>query len=185
MSWLQNTIKTTILTCAMLTASTYADAQKLAIRNNALMDLACMPNLSVDIAISRKTSISLEGFGSWTLYGRKFTTYGIIPEFRYWFSGRTFTRWFMGVDMILAAYKVQFSGKVYDGECYGGGITFGYDLNLGRRWSLDFHAGVAPVYYNHRRSYQGDILDIPTEYKDNGIAILPLQVGISFVYIIK
>ncbi|MCR5334314.1 MAG: DUF3575 domain-containing protein [Bacteroidaceae bacterium] len=185
MNWLQNTIKPLVLTCCLLTFACNADAQKLALRNNALLDIACVPNLSLDVALGRKTSISIEGFASWTLYGHKFKTYGVIPEFRYWFAGRTFTHWFVGVDMILAAYKVQFRSTLYDGECYGGGITFGYDFNLGRHWSLDLHAGVAPVYYNHRRSFQDDVLDSPTEYKEHGIAILPLQVGVSFVYIIK
>lgn len=184
-NWLQNTIKTLVLIGSMLTFVQYASAQKVAIRNNALMDVAGMPNLSVDVALSRKISISIEGFASWNLYGRMFKTYGAIPEFRYWFNGRPFTRWFVGVDAIMATYKVQFRGKYYDGECYGGGMTFGYDFTLGRHWSLDLHAGIAPVYFKYRRIFQDGVTKTSKEYNEHRWAILPMQVGVSFVYIIK
>ena len=104
--------------------------------------------------------------------------------------GACFWMWIMCIIGASSAFIESTLAQIYkrrndDGECYGGGITFGYDFNLGRHWSLDLHAGVAPVYYNHRRSFQDDVLDSPTEYKEHGIAILPLQVGVSFVYIIK
>ena len=63
---------------------------------------------------------------------------------------------FVGVGGVGAIYDASIKGKVYKGIAYGGGITFGYVMNVTKRLFIDFHAGVAAVGYNRKEYFAGD-----------------------------
>jgi len=156
----------------------------LGLKTDLVLDAACTPNLSLEIATSSKTSVIMTGFASWKVWGKPMRNYGIMPEFRYWFSGRTYNRWFVGVGALAAAYDIEHHGKTYQGDTYGGGLTFGYDFWLGKHWALDVHAGVSVNYYEHSRTPIG--IDATLDpYDRHGVTVMPYQLGVSLVYIIK
>lgn len=160
-------------------------AQMLALKTNALMDVAMVPNIGLEIATGNKTSLCANGFASWNIYGMKAKTYGFIPEFRYWLSGNTFSKLFLGVGATLAHYDIDISENNYNGSTYGAGLNIGYDYWLSDHFSVEFHGGVGMYYYHHARTGKNDILPENQAYNDRGWTVLPYQLGISFVYIIK
>lgn len=84
----------------------------------------------------------------------------IQSEFRYWFCER-FNGAFIGAHLLAGEYsvaKVDFPFNVfsdsknyrYEGEYYGGGVVFGYQWILNKRWNLELAigAGYARVGYD-------------------------------------
>lgn len=143
-----------------------------------------MPNLTLEVATSGRTSLSAEIFGSRTLWNHRFRTIGIAPEFRWWLSGRTFDRFFLGVGMKAMHYDFEWKGEARKGDTGGLGLTFGYDLYLGRHWTLDFSAGIGAMGYWQQHAPVGEDI-FSTTYREKGISIVPYQVGVSIIYIIK
>lgn len=148
------------------------------------MDVACIPNVNLEVALSSRVSLNASVFGSWSIYGMKAKTYGVMPEMRVWLNGTPFNRWFVGVGALAAHYDTEFS-QCYVGNALGAGLTFGYDFHISKHFTIDVHAGLAGCYYKHRRSYKGDILPDPKEYDVSGVTLLPYQIGVSFVYVIR
>src|SRR5574344_2148708 len=129
------------------------------------------------------------GFGNCKPWGKDMKIIGVQPEFRYFFSGRTFHKMFVGIGGIGASYNVHWSGKVYDGQAIGLGMTFGYVLNLSQRLNLDFHAGFGGVYYKRKEYYENDQYD--EDYSIGGVEransqgyyLMRTRIGVSLSYI--
>lgn len=160
-------------------------AQMLAVKTNALMDALMIPNVGIEIATGNRTSICANGYASWEIYGMKANAYGVTPEFKYWFSGNTFSKLFMGLGATVAHYDSTMKGTNYNGSAYGAGLNVGYDYWLSRHFSVEFHGGVGMYYYHHARTGEHDILPVVSKYNALGWTVLPYNLGISFVYIIK
>lgn len=160
-------------------------AQMLALKSNALMDVAMVPNIGIEVATGNKTSLCANGFASWSIYGMKAKTYGFVPEFRYWLSGNTFSKIFLGIGATFAYYDICAAGNNYCGSTYGAGLNIGYDYWLSKHWSIEFHGGVGLYYYHHARTDEHDILPESPQYNDQGWTVLPYQLGVTFVYVIK
>lgn len=159
-------------------------AQMLGLKTNLLKDGACMPNVSLEIATGSRTTLSTEIFGSVKSWGHRFKTVGVAPELRWWFGGRTFSRFFLGVGAKGMHYDIAWKGENYRGDAAGMGLTFGYDFYLGRHFSLDISAGTGAMAYWQKHSKEGDT-EVPLTYSEKGIAVVPYQFGVSLIYIIK
>lgn len=144
----------------LLNASVAARAQMLALKTNALMDAGMVPNIGLEIATGNRTSLCANGFASWNIYGMKAEAYGVIPEFRYWLSGITFSKLFIGAGATLAHYDVTAAGTNYRGSAYGAGLSIGYDCWLSKHFSVEFHGGAGMYYYHHARTGEHDILPV-------------------------
>lgn len=184
-----------ILLCFSLSA---ARAQMVALKTNALMDVACAPNLTLEVATSSNTSLSMQAYGMWDTWYKDFTdlkkskVYGFAPEFRYWFGGRAFDRFFLGGGAKFVHYSMIWGDNDRNGAAVGLGLTFGYDLYLGRHFVIDFHAGMGGMqYFEHHKvrtdatgeQYLGGTTS--NGFKEHGFSLIPYQIGVSFVYLIK
>ncbi len=178
-------MKKILVVILLMTTSMAVKAQILALKTNALMDVAMLPNLGVEIATGNRTSLCANGFASWNIYGMKAKTYGFIPEFRYWLSGNTFSKLFVGAGGTFVHYDLTTGGTNYYGSTYGFGVNVGYDYWLSKRISMEFHAGVGMYYYHHARTGKDDVPVENPPYNASGWTVLPYNIGISFVYIIK
>lgn len=156
----------------------------LGVKTNLLKDAMCMPNLSVEFSTGSRTSLSLEVFGSKKVWGHRFETIGAAPELRWWFGGRTFDRFFLGVGVKGMHYDFAWKEERRRGDTAGLGLTFGYDFYLGRHFSIDLSAGIGAMAYWQQHCFESDIA-APLVYRENGINIVPYQVGVSLIYIIK
>lgn len=173
------------LIAVLIMPCSFLKAQMLALKTNALMDLALVPNIGLELATGSKTSLAANGFASWNIYGMKAKTYGFLPEFRYWLSGNTFSKLFVGIGATMAHYDIAARKTEYFGSAYGGGINVGYNYWLSKHFSVEFHGGVGVYYYHHASFPVTEVINDIPKYNDSGWTLLPYQLGVSFVYVIK
>lgn len=159
------------------------NAQLISVKTNALQDVLMTPNLGVDLVVGERTSVGVSVLGNYKPYGKEMKMIGVTPELRYWL-GRPMSKFFVGISGLAAVYDITTDGKVYKGDAFGGGLTFGYDFYLSQHWSMELHGGCGAAYYTHHRYYVGDNY-ISKKHNEHGYALVPYNVGLSFIYIIK
>ncbi|MEG1650051.1 MAG: DUF3575 domain-containing protein, partial [Rikenellaceae bacterium] len=152
-----------ILIVAMALTTT-VDAQSVAIKTNLLYGAAAYtPNLGLEIGLGRKTTLDISGgYNPWNRDGKhennkKLVHWLIQPEFRYWLCQR-FNGHFFGAHALGGQYNIsghKLLGMIskdyrYEGYMAGGGLTYGYQFVLGRRWNLEASIGIgyARLHYD-------------------------------------
>lgn len=175
----------TILLFSVMSAwAVNAYAQLISVKTNVLMDALMVPNLDISVTTGKSTAISASVFGSKKVLGNKVDMWGVKPEFRYWISGRTFTGYFVGVSAMGVSYDIKWKREIYKGDAFGGGLIFGYDVYLGKHWTLDLHGGFGALYYRQQAYLEGDKI-VGKDYRENGVVSVPYDLGVSVVYIFK
>lgn len=170
---------------SVITFAANAGAQKLAVNTDLLMDGLQTPSLGFEFATGNSTSISLNAMGNYKPWGADMKMIAVQPELRYYFSRRAMSRHFVGICLPFGTYKIKDDNKVYDGYGLGVGVTFGYVINLSRRWNLDLHAGVQNFFYEQKEFYKGGIYEKITDtYNARGTYFLPTRIGVSIAYIL-
>lgn len=169
----------------------------LAIKTNLLYGIGTLtPNLSAEIGLGRKATLEVAaGYNPWNLSGseesnRKLAHMIIKPEFRYWLCER-FNGHFFGVHAIYSRYNIGsydiptlFEKEYrYEGQALGGGITYGYNLPLSKRWGVEFAVGVGALWLDYDRF---DCAVCNRDSKPGSKTYLgPTNASISLVYLIK
>ncbi|MDR2130666.1 MAG: DUF3575 domain-containing protein [Odoribacteraceae bacterium] len=138
---------------AALGLSFTLSAQRIGVKNNLLADATLSPNLALEFSLGERTT--LEVYGSYNPFDwkddKKFKHWIAQPELRYWACER-FNGYFFGVHAIVGEFNVAnwdlpggvlsfLNGKRYEGLLYGGGITFGHQWILSKRWSIEAAVG--------------------------------------------
>lgn len=160
----------TILT--LLTLAMPLQAQKLAVGIDGAWAAAGMLGAQAEMGAGKRTTISLAVVAAskpWINSG--ITGVALQPEIRYYFSGRTMWRHFVGLAAIAGTYDMHLHGEHYEGNALGAGLTFGYVVPIARRWSADFHTGIGIVNTDER-------------YHGHQRYIVPTKAGITISYII-
>lgn len=160
------------------------NAQRLAVNTNLLADGLMTPSLGFELTTGNVTSFHISAMGGTPLVGAD-RFIGITPEFRYWFSGRTMYHHFIGIGALAATYKATPGEIVHDGNAIGGGITFGYAMNMGSRVTLNFHSGLGVVHYTEKRWGDAQTPEDMWEINRSGNIFVPINLGITLSYIIK
>lgn len=179
-----------LLCCLWCGVAPALKAQQLAVKTNALMWAAMMPNAECEVVVGERTSVGLSLFGSTSIYGHEAKIIGLQPEYRYWFNGRPMTREFIGVSLLGASYDITWGRHIYQGDAAGAGVTMGYVMYLGKRWNLEFYGGFGAVFFKQKQYYVDDNY---ADYTDSqathtnadGYKLLPPKVGISISYIFR
>lgn len=167
-----------------------ASAQSVAVKTNALMWLGLTPNLGCEIVTGEHTSVDFSMFGHKNPYGLTSEVIGIQPKFRYWFNGRPMIREFIGAGMLLTSYDTTIGRNVYDGDAIGLGLIGGYVFSLGKRWNLELTGSFGLVFFRQKRYFDGDnyddyYIDISPRANSWGYSLFPVDLGVTFTYIIK
>lgn len=131
-----------------------------ALKANLLYAATLTPNLALEIGLGKKTTLELGGGYNFYDNDKHWKHWLVQPEFRYWFCER-FNGSFLGVHALGGEYnfaKLNLPLSVFDdlenyryeGHFYGGGIVFGYQWILGKRWNIELSlgAGYVRVYYD-------------------------------------
>lgn len=133
-----------------------------ALKANLLYAATLTPNLALEIGLGKKTTLELGGGYNFYESGndRHWKHWLVQPEFRYWFCER-FNGSFLGVHALGGEYnfaKLNLPLSVFDdlenyryeGHYYGGGIAFGYQWILSKRWNFELSLGLGyvRVYYD-------------------------------------
>lgn len=173
---------------------------RLAIKTNLLYGAyALTPNLGIEIGVGRRATLDISGSYNWfNLNGnrnnnKKRVHWVLQPEVRHFFSER-FNGHFLGVHALYSQYNIGghhlplLLGKGsadfrHQGWGMGAGITYGYQLALGKRFNLEFSAGVGYVklHYDKYNCPKCDT-EISTENKNY---FGPTKAAISLVYTLK
>lgn len=159
-------------------------AQLIAVKTDALWDCAMVPNLGIELVTGERTSVGLSAFGSKNPWGKDISLVAVMPEFRYWFSGRPMNKHFVGLSALGTNYDIVWGKKILNGDAVGLGLTFGYSFFLSSHWSLECYGSFGAVYYKLDRGYTTDLYS-NAMMQTHGYALVPFKLGVSFSYIIK
>ena len=174
--------------------STFMDiqGQVVAVKTNVLYDAITTPNVGAEVAFNKHWSVEASGYyNGWTFSSDKsFKHWMIQPEARYWIHER-FNGHFFGVhaqymDYDFAGLKLLYGMEKknsYNGNAYGGGISYGYQLYVSPRWDVEFTAGFGYLHFEYDK-YAFPRGDAPIGKFRNEYWGLT-KAGISIVYIIK
>jgi hypothetical protein len=154
-------MKKILLICIAMGFAVSLSAQKVALKNNLLYDATLTPNLALEIGLAPKMTLDLGvGYNPFTYSDNKKIKHWLVqPEFRYWFCER-FNGSFLGLHFIGGEFNV---GNIklpfgiypgvddyrYEGWAIGGGISYGYQWILGKRWNLEANLGVGYARANY------------------------------------
>lgn len=170
-------------------------AQRVAVKSNLLYDLTTTINLGAEVALAPKWTLDLSAnYNGWNFNDNKKWKHWLAqPEARYWFCER-FNGHFLGVHLLGGQFNwgginMPFSlwdnlkDYRYEGWYAGGGIAYGYQWLLGRRWSIEASLGVGYVRAGYDRyecphcgEWQGD-------GKENYFGVT--KAAVSLIYVIK
>lgn len=167
---------------------------KVAIKTNVLYDATTTVNLGVEIGLARKWTLDISAnYNPWTFgNGRQFKHLLVQPEGRFWLCER-FRGHFFGVHGLWGEFNVAnielpfgaipaLKNFRYQGDVYGGGITYGYQWYLGRHWNLEAAIGVgyARVVYD-KYPCAVDCGSILESGKEDYFG--PTKLAVSFIYL--
>lgn len=161
---------------------------------------AFTPNLGVEIGLGKHTTLDVSGGYNWFNLdsgknnNKKQVHWIVQPEFRY-FLCEKFNGHFFGVHALYSQYNIggnslpMLFGKGssnfrHEGWAAGAGLSYGYQLMLGRSWNLEFNIGVGYAQLKY------DKYDCPKcgEKVENGKSkhyFGPTKAGVSLIWIIN
>lgn len=168
-----------------------AAAQKVALKNNLLMDGMASPNLGLEFRTGASTSVDIPAsLNLWSFgEGKKFKHVAVQPEFRWW-SCQPFAGHFWGLHAHYASYNVGGIGPFstiednrYDGWLAGAGISYGYNWILAPRWSIEASVGVGYAYFSYDKYPCGRCR--PRIHSGTKHYFGPTKIAVTLVFLIK
>lgn len=159
--------------------------QRVALRTNVLDWATLTPNLTLETRLSNRFSL---GFGlagnpvKVTVCDTRFNSFRFIPELRYWFN-RPMAKHYAGVALLASSFDLVLKDTRKQGDIFGGGLTYGYALVLGRHWNVEFTVGAGLGYARYFDYLESE--PSPSSPNVSKLMIIPMNIGVSFTYIFK
>lgn len=166
-----------------------------ALKTNIIHDLSTTLNLGVEFGLSQRLTLDLPvSVNPWKFSDDKKLNLTLVqPELRFW-TGEAFNGHFIGFNLMYANFNVggievpfnlwrDLETYRYEGNIYGGGISYGYHWFLGKRWSMEATIGLG---YMHSR-YDKYVYRKCGKFLGEGMKNYfgPTKLGLSLIYIIK
>ena len=122
------------------------------------------------------------GFARWKWDDkmRRYYVWYLFPEYR-WYLG-SLGRWYVGIQGQYGDLDVMVNTSGYKGEFYGGSVTGGYMLPIGRKLSLDFNLGLGYTTFKHDKYAWQNNIRVITEKDRRKNIIGPNQIGVNLVW---
>ena len=180
-----------IVALVALVGCTFSYAQKVALKNNLLMDGMASPNLGVEFRTGARTSLEIPVSANlWSFSDtKKFKHIALQPEFRWW-TCQPFAGHFFGIHAHYASFNVggidpfdTIKKSRYEGWLTGGGLTYGYTWILAPRWSLEASVGAGYTYFSYDKFPCGKCQ--PRSYHKNKHYLGPTKAALTLVFMIK
>ncbi|MBD5424906.1 MAG: DUF3575 domain-containing protein [Bacteroides sp.] len=173
------------LSLCFLFAAPKAQAQRMALKTNALEYFILSPNLTFEARLSRVLSLQIGVAGNPVtkpIAGYKASNFRVEPELRYWFN-RPMAKHFVAVSATAGIYSLGIHDRVISGDAVALGISYGYSLVLSRHWNMEAEIGVG-IGNTHGYDYTKPNRRPATP---NLLRTLPVPVrfGLSFGYVFK
>jgi hypothetical protein len=149
---------------ALLISLAPCPAQDVALKTNTLGWAAGGTlNAGVEVGLGRKVTLqTFWAMNPWRFpQERRVKFWNVTPEVRYWFCQK-FNGSFLGLHLLGGEYYVRNvtlpfhtlpplpDGYHYEGWYVGGGLTYGYQWILSRRWNLESSLGVGYALTHYR-----------------------------------
>lgn len=178
-------IRKSIVTVVLLLVSGCALAQNTTLKANALYWAAGIPNLSVETKLGKKVTFNGDAvFSFWeSVNGRPFKGCQIIAEGRFYIK-EAFKGFYAGLYVAYDHYEVSKWGhpwwEVQNGDGLALGLTLGYQMEIARRWNMDFYLGGGW----HHGWYDGKnvLYDVYYTQNDKSGEWIPYKAGVTFAY---
>lgn len=181
-----------ILTACFLSFSLYTNGQ-VAVKTNVVMDAFRLPNLGVEIGLSKKFTLDVPVYyNPWKFSDSKqMKLFMVQPELRYWlcekFNGHFFGAHLMGgayhtkgIDPLFALWD-DMKDYRYKGKFYGAGVSYGYQFILGNHWNLEATAGIGYARVDYEKYSCKDCEARLDKGKKNYFG--PTKAAVSLIYI--
>lgn len=123
------------------------------IKTNLAYWAVAMPNAELEFYIGKGFSLGFEGDYAWLSDAlgkdKAYYIWGVSAEFRVWLrQNRRFDGLYIGLYGHTGQYDFKF-GQIGDqGDYYGGGVTVGYVLPLGKNFNMEFGIGAGYVNFS-------------------------------------
>ena len=123
----------------------------MALKTNALYDIALIPNMGVEFYLGKNFSIAGNWHYTWirkTSIDWFHRTYGGDLAVRYWFGKKAeekpLTGHHVGLYGQMITYDFEYGGRGYlaDRWSWAGGIEYGYSMPIAKRLNIDFTIGL-------------------------------------------
>ena len=163
---------------------TSAFSQEIVFKTNTLYWAALTPNVGVEVGLSDKTTLELNGMMNLFVLNdnKKINFLAVQPEYRYWFC-QSFIQHFVGLHLHYANYNAGLKQYRYNGNLFGAGVSYGYDWYLSPRWNLEATLGIGYAYMDH------EVYDRPKcgAFKglENRHYFGLTKIGVSIIYFLK
>ncbi|MCM0239113.1 DUF3575 domain-containing protein [Bacteroides fragilis] len=165
--------------------------QRVCLKSDLFLWATTTPNGSLEFSVSRRLTFEAGGaYNAWKFgNGMKLNLYLARPEFRYWFCQR-FEGHFLGIHGHYGHFNVGqipfLSGmkdRIYRGDFYGGGISYGYHWAFGERWGLEavIGGGYARLDYDKYRCVE--CAERTGSYRRHYFG--PTRTSLSLIYFIR
>lgn len=160
----------------------------LALKTNLAAYVFGVANLAVEVPFAKKFSVDIPVYYSpYTLaQNYKFRILALEPELKYWFK-QPFKGHAIGIHGAAVMYNIAFNDRDRfqntNGEnfVYGGGISYGYTMNLKKNWNIEFTAGFGYLHLDHdvfRNVDNGALYDNRTFHYWG-----PTKLGVNIIYL--
>lgn len=149
--------------------------QKVAIKNNLAYDALRTPNLSLEVALSRKVTFDVQAGANFFFYttdptsssykNKKWSHWLVQPEIRYW-TCESFNGFFVGAHALggmmnvsgvnipfIKKHGVRMQDHRYEGHYWGGGLSVGYHWILSNRFSMEASVGWGAARITYDKYY--------------------------------
>lgn len=191
---------------AFLASFGSANAQKVAIKTNALYWATATPNIGMEFAMGDRWTFELEGgYNPWNLDSNnmKVKHWLVSPEVRYWFCN-SFQGHFIGINANYTQFNIgglpqgmpnlfvnlntevpmpDLSVARIQGWAVGAGLTYGYAFPIARRWNMEFTVGYG-LWYTEYDQFESRKCGL-FQQSVGRLALGPATAGISFIYMIR
>lgn len=164
--------------------------QNVGLKTNVLYDATTTLSLGAEVVTGQKTSLDISGaYNPWEFSKtERMKLWMVQPEFRYWFC-ESLNGHFIGLNLQGGQFNfsgIKFIDKLknfnYQGDFYGGGISYGYQWILNNRWGIEAFLGAGFVRFNYDQYPCAECgSKIKSGFKNYWG---PTKVGISFIYFI-
>lgn len=178
-------MKKIILLSLVLVASLSANAQLLAVKTDAALDLMRAANVGIDVAVGNRSTLGASLLAMNGTWGKDCEAYAFQPEYRYYFSGRAMHQHYLGLGGLAAHYNEQRDDRKMKAVSFGAGLIFGYTMHVGNRWNIDFHAGCGLHVFQKKVTIADQPLPEGEPATTQGMFAAPTSLGVSISYVIK
>lgn len=184
----------TILFCVVILG--LSCAQSIGVKTNfAHWAVGGTPNAGMEFALGRKYTLEIGGGYNWFAFSdtKKLKHWIVQPELRYWLC-ETFNGHFFGLHALAGDFNVggidipvgrleRLKDYRYESYAFGGGISYGYQWPIAKRWNFEMNIGVGYAYLPYDKYNCAKCGEKIESGNSNYLGVT--KAAISLIYLIK